>query len=94
LLTGGSFSRTPQISKYFKLLIFLPPQSRCQITQVVETERHLFQGKRIDTLSLTAHIKLNAIVHTKFHRFPTLLSSPMLSHSLFAALHPLLLRDG
>jgi hypothetical protein len=61
---------------------------------VVETERHLFLGKRIVTLSPAAHIKLNATVHTKSHHFSLLPSSPLLSYSLLAAPPPWLLRNG
>jgi hypothetical protein len=36
---------------------------------VVETERHLFLGKRIITLLSTVHIKLGAIVLVESHHF-------------------------
>jgi hypothetical protein len=36
---------------------------------MVKTKGHLFLGKQIITLSPTAHIKLNAIVHIKSHCF-------------------------
>jgi hypothetical protein len=49
--------------------------------RVVETERHLFLGKRIITLSPTAHIKLGATVLVESHYFlllPSHLSLPLL----------------
>jgi hypothetical protein len=45
LLTRSLFPWMPWISKSFKLPIILAPQSRSQIMQVVEIERHLFIGK-------------------------------------------------
>jgi hypothetical protein len=45
--------------------------------QVVETERHLFLGKQIVTLSPDAHIKLSTAMHAKFHHF-----TPLPSHLL------------
>jgi hypothetical protein len=36
---------------------------------VVETDRLLFLGKRIITLSLAAHIKLSAVEHANSHHF-------------------------
>jgi hypothetical protein len=88
LLTGGSFPWMPQILKYFKVSNFLASQSRDQIARVVETERHLslgnvterylFFGKCIVTLSPTVHIKLDAVVHAKSHRFSLLPSSLLL----------------
>jgi hypothetical protein len=56
---------------------FWAPQSRGRITRVIKIERHLFLGKCIVTLSPTAHIKLDAIVHAKSHHF-SLLSSCLL----------------
>jgi hypothetical protein len=73
----SSFSWTQRTSKYFKLPTFLLPQSRDWIMQVVETERHLFLGKQIVTLSPDAHIKLSATMHAKFHHF-----TPLPSHLL------------
>jgi hypothetical protein len=61
---------------------------------MVEIEKHLFLGKRIVPLLPAAHIKLNATVHAKSHCSPLLVSSPLLSNSMFAALHPLLLHNG
>jgi hypothetical protein len=61
---------------------------------VAGIERHIFLGKHIITLSPVAHIKLNATMHARSHYFPLLLSSPLLSDSVFAAPHPLLLHNG
>jgi hypothetical protein len=41
-LDNGSLLRMPRTSKSFKLPNFLAPRSRARITQVVETEMHLF----------------------------------------------------
>jgi hypothetical protein len=65
----GSFSWTLQTSKYFKLPTFLVSRSRGQIMWVVETERHLFLGEKIITLSPTTHIKLDVTVHTRSQHF-------------------------
>jgi hypothetical protein len=88
LLTRGVFSEKPRISKSFKLSNFLAPQSRGRITGVVETERHIFIRKRIVTLSFDVHKKLDVAAHANSHRFPLLLSSPLLSHSLFCCTTP------
>jgi hypothetical protein len=61
---------------------------------VIEIEMLLFLGKQIVTLSLAAHIKLNATVHAKFDHFSLLPSSLLLSHLLLATPHPLSLRNG
>jgi hypothetical protein len=57
-LNPGSFLRTSQTSKSFKLPNFSAPRFRVWIARVVEIERHLFLGKQIITLSHAAHIKL------------------------------------
>jgi hypothetical protein len=94
LLTMSVFSGMPWISKSFDLPNFLASQSCDQIVQVVEIERHLFLRKQIITQSPNAHIKLDATANAKSHHFSCLLSSPLLSHSLFATPHPLLLCNG
>jgi hypothetical protein len=85
----GSFSWMPHTSKYFKLLTFSASRSCVRITRVVETERHLFLGKRIITLSPAAHIKLSTAEHVKSHRFSFLPSNLLLSHLLLTAPLPL-----
>jgi hypothetical protein len=87
LLIGSSFSWTLWISKSFKLPIFSAPQSCSQITRVDEIERNLFIKKCIVTLSPTTHVKLDATVHTKSHRFSILLLKPSIFHSLLTAPH-------
>jgi hypothetical protein len=86
----GSFFWTLQTSKYFKLLTFSHPQYRGQVALVVKTERHLFLGKRIITLSHAVHIRLSAAEHTRSHHFSLLPNNLLLSHLLLAAPHPLL----
>jgi hypothetical protein len=85
LLIGGSFPWTSHISKYFKVPNFLASQSRDQIARVVETEKHHFLGKRIITLSSAMHIKVDATMHAKSHRF-SLLSSIFLLF-IYCSLH-------
>jgi hypothetical protein len=51
----------------------------------------LFLEKLIVTLSPAAHIKLDAIVHAKSHRFSLLPSSLLLFCLLVAAPHPILM---
>jgi hypothetical protein len=60
--------------KIFQTFKLFASQFRSRNVRVVETERYLFLGKQIVILSPVAHIKLNATVHVKSHRF-SLLSS-------------------
>jgi hypothetical protein len=62
----------PRTSKYFNVLTFLASRFHGWIAQVVGTERHLFLGKHIITLSPATHIKLDTAVHTMSHHFSLL----------------------
>jgi hypothetical protein len=79
----------PRISKSFKILNFLAPQSRDRITRVVETEMHLFLEKCIITLSPVRTYKAGC--HCA-HQVPSLLTPAFnlpAFHSLLAAPHQL-----
>jgi hypothetical protein len=52
---------------------------------VVETERYHFLGERIVTLSSATHIKLDAAIHAKSHRFSLLPSNLLLF--IYCSLH-------
>jgi hypothetical protein len=68
----------PRTSKSFELPNFLASRSHVRIVQVVETEKHIFLGKWIVTLSHAAHIKLGATVLVESHHFSLLPShSPL-----------------
>jgi hypothetical protein len=68
-LISGSFSWMLQTSKYFKLPNFSASRFRVWIAWVIETEIHLFLGKRIGILLPARHIKLSATKHVKSHHF-------------------------
>jgi hypothetical protein len=63
---------------------------------VVETERHLFLGKRIITLSSAAHIKLGATVLVESHHFsllPSHLPLPLLFTTCYTVSTPCSMAD-
>jgi hypothetical protein len=66
--------------KIFYTSKLFAPRSHTRIARVVETERHLFLGKEIITLSPAVHIKLDTTMHAKSHHFS--LSSLLLFHLL------------
>jgi hypothetical protein len=93
LLTRSVFSGKPQISKYFKLSNFSPPQSR-RIAWAVEIERYLFSGEMYrHTIAYRAYKVERHCAH-QVPSLPTLAFKSTISHLLFAAPHPLLLRNG
>jgi hypothetical protein len=84
----GSFPRTLQTSKYFKLPNLLASRSRFRIPRAVETERYLFfLGKRITTLSFAAPIRLGTTVRIRSHHFRSCLFAFCFTVSFSFSLH-------